>query len=583
MSDGIVQRALSSLGKGFDLTSDFRLKYCKGDQRLIILNETDTRELLVPGFGSFNNVSVDIKCDKGDRTRYQSDILDFNQMSEFINRKSSVPGKIPSGWFNSMFGFQSGSWAVDAANTKYLGLDGYFIIMFNVHIDRYPLILADEVRNDVPTTWDPSALARFIEKYGTHIIVGLSIGGKDMVLVKQDKSSNMEPSQLKSHLDNLGDQLFNGTCTFSPHQLKTYKEQKHKAPQAFNVFDPQPNLISNYASITAKDVVPSMPDAIHFNFIPITSLLRGVPGKGFLSHAINLYLRYKPPIGDLRYFLDFQAHKIWAPIHNDLPLGPTRHKALHTPALQFSLMGPKLYVNTTQVTSENTPVTGMRLYLEGVKGNRLGIHLQHFTNPPVLLQQQQQQQNSESWAGSEQKPDSHRYFEPIHWKKFSHICTAPVKYDPKWLTSSNPGPAAYIVTGAQLHVRKHDSKSVLHLRLRFSRISGCYIVQSNWMEHASENHSMTRSGFFSSISTSITGNYHHMEKDIAGPVIVDSGVYPTGPPMAAQKMLKCVDTSEMCRGPSDNPGHWLVTGAKLDLEKGRICLRVKFSLLNLAS
>lgn len=81
-------------------------------------------------------------------------------MSEFFNHKCSVPGKIPSGLFNSMFGFQSGSWAADAANTKHLGLDGYFIILFNMHIDRYPLVLADEVRNAVPSTWDPAALAR---------------------------------------------------------------------------------------------------------------------------------------------------------------------------------------------------------------------------------------------------------------------------------------------------------------------------------------------------------------------------------------------------------------------------------------
>lgn len=39
--------------------------------------------------------------------------------------------------------------------------------------------------------------------------------------------------------------------------------------------------------------VPFKPDAMNFNFIPITSLLKGVPGKGFLSHAINLYLRCK--------------------------------------------------------------------------------------------------------------------------------------------------------------------------------------------------------------------------------------------------------------------------------------------------
>lgn len=81
-------------------------------------------------------------------------------MSEFFNQKASVPGKIPSGLFNALFGFNSSSWGTDAANTKYLGLDGYFIILFNLHIDRYPLVLSDEVRNAVPPFWDPPALAR---------------------------------------------------------------------------------------------------------------------------------------------------------------------------------------------------------------------------------------------------------------------------------------------------------------------------------------------------------------------------------------------------------------------------------------
>ena len=40
--------------------------------------------------------------------------------------------------------------------------------------------------------------------------------------------------------------------------------------------------------------VQTEPDAISMSFIPITSLLNGVPGSGFLSHAINLYLRCKP-------------------------------------------------------------------------------------------------------------------------------------------------------------------------------------------------------------------------------------------------------------------------------------------------
>jgi hypothetical protein len=30
-----------------------------------------------------------------------------------------------------------------------------------------------------------------------------------------------------------------------------------------------------------------------FKFVPITSLLTGIPGSGYLSHAINLYLRCK--------------------------------------------------------------------------------------------------------------------------------------------------------------------------------------------------------------------------------------------------------------------------------------------------
>ena len=80
MGEDMVERAFSSLGKGFDLTSDFRLKFCKGEERLVVLNETERREVRVPGFGAIRDVSVDIKCDKGDRTRYQSDILTFTQV-----------------------------------------------------------------------------------------------------------------------------------------------------------------------------------------------------------------------------------------------------------------------------------------------------------------------------------------------------------------------------------------------------------------------------------------------------------------------------------------------------------------------
>ena len=69
----------------------------------------------------------------------------------------------------------------------------------------------------------------------------------------------------------------------------------------------------------------------------------------------GLYVWYadKPPIADLQYFLDFQGHKIWAPVYNDLPLGPATNKVIQTHTLQFSLMGPKLHVNTCQVLIQN--------------------------------------------------------------------------------------------------------------------------------------------------------------------------------------------------------------------------------------
>ncbi|KAF9601667.1 hypothetical protein IFM89_021719 [Coptis chinensis] len=30
--------------------------------------------------------------------------------------------------------------------------------------------------------------------------------------------------------------------------------------------------------------------------------------------------------------------------------------------------------------------------------------------------------------------------------------------------------------------------------------------------------------------------------------------------------------SQLCKGPQDSPGYWILTGAKLDLELGKICL-----------
>ena len=83
-------------------------------------------------------------------------------MSEVFNQRSSVEGKIPSGQFNACFDLDSGSWAQDASSTKCLAMDGYFISLFDLRLDRRQLALAGHVLDDVPSAWDPAAIARFV-------------------------------------------------------------------------------------------------------------------------------------------------------------------------------------------------------------------------------------------------------------------------------------------------------------------------------------------------------------------------------------------------------------------------------------
>ncbi|KAG2297940.1 hypothetical protein Bca52824_034412 [Brassica carinata] len=82
--------------------------------------------------------------------------------------------------------------------------------------------------------------------------------------------------------------------------------------------------------------VPDNPDAINFNFIPITSLLKDVPGCGLLFHAMTLQAAIDGPTNV-------------GPIHNDLPFGAAPNMASAYPSLHINFWGPKLYVNSTPV------------------------------------------------------------------------------------------------------------------------------------------------------------------------------------------------------------------------------------------
>ncbi|KAH9679987.1 MACPF domain-containing protein [Citrus sinensis] len=597
-----MEVAMEALGKGFDLTSDFRLRFAKGSQRLVVLDEVNKRDLLIPPTGvTIKAVSQDIRVDKGDRIRFKSDVLEFNQMSELLNQKCSIQGKVPSGYLNAIFDL-TGDWFHDAADTKYLAFDGYFISLYYLHLTTSSLELQDHVKMAVPPHWDPASLARFIQTYGTHIIVGMAVGGQDLICVRQKPSSAIPPADLRRYLEDLGDYLFSDGKSPSFLERKT-RDGKQKVPEIFSqILRSNTMQLTSITETSSKDgltivcskrggdvflqnhsswlqTVPAKPEGILFKFVPITALLTGIPGSGYLSHAINLYLRYKPALEDLQYFLEFQVPRQWAPMFCELPLRHQNKKG-SCPSLQFSFMGPKVHVSSTQVSSDQKPVVGLRLYLEGKKCNRLALHAQHLTSLPNIMTFPAA--NSSvcrpcQWRGSDDYKSSDQFLEPMKWKRYSNVCTSVVKYDPNWLHGDSSG--VFIVTGAQLLTKGKRPKTVLHLRLLFTYLPNFAIRKTEWAA-APRTH---KSSFLMNVSTT----FSFTQRSITGPqkqapVVLNSGVFPDGPPtqVCKGKVLKFVETAEVVRGPHDVPGHWLVAAAKLVTEGGKIGLHVKFALLD---
>lgn len=585
MARKAAETVFQSIGLGYDLTVDLKLKFCKKASNLITIADHDrVRDVAVPGGVLVRNVPKYIKCDKGERMRFASDVLSFQQMSEQFNQEMSLSGKIPSGHFNVAFEFTTG-WQKDAANTKTLAFDGVFITLYNVALEKSQVMLCDHVKQAVPSSWDPPALAKFIETYGTHIIVGVKMGGKDVVYMKQMHSSGLQPIELQQKLKELANKML-----LEETQHKTNYDKLNKSEKIFKehgLASMDMFQTSSYSEVEFQDIkfickrkggklnsnlshsewcqtVQSEPDVISMSFIPITSLLSGVNGSGYLTHAINLYLRYKPSIDELHQFLEFQLPKQWAPVFGELALGPQK-KQQNSASLQFSFMGPKLYVNTTPVYVDKKPVTGLRLYLEGKRGNRLAIHLQHLSSLPKAFQLEDGPSVSVSDPSSERK-----YYEKVQWKSCSHVCTAPVDVDDD----------VSIVTGAHFEVGVYGLKKVLLLRLHFSKLIGAKAIKRP--EWDGSPGLAQKSGIISTfISTRFTGAQKHAPQPAN--VNINSALYPGGPPMPSQppKVLQFVDTTEMSRGPQDLPGYWVVSGARLIVEKGKISLKVKYSLLTM--
>ncbi|CAL0324630.1 unnamed protein product [Lupinus luteus] len=569
--------ALQALGRGFDLNFDTRLLYCKGvsGSRVVEIDEEHPRDLFLYDDIVIPNVSRDISNFPEPEGRHSSGVCTFQEMVEYFNHKAKVSGSFALGSFNSAFSF-TGSRHVDAATTKTLSKDGFYVPLAKVELMKSQLMLQDNVKRAIPVYWDPPSLASFIENFGTHVITSITIGGKDVIYIKQHHTSPLSKSEIKSYIEDIGNQRF-ADIDSQTSSGQTKSKDKGVEPFSFNSqgIYPQPttatyptgkedvtvifrrrggdDLEQNHSKWVRT--IKSSPDIIEMTFCPITDLLGERPCKEHLARAIGLYLEYKPPIEELRYFLEFQIPRVWAPIQDRIP-GHQRKEPV-CPHLQFSIMGQKLYVSQEQITVGRRPVTGLRLCLEGSKQNRLSVHLQHLVSLPKILQPYWDSHvaiGAPKWQGPEEQ-DS-RWFEPLKWKNFSHVSTAPIE-NPETFIGDFSG--VYIVTGAQLGVWDFGLRNVLYMKLLYSRLPGCTVRRSLWDHTPIKSPKIAPAGNTSNPDESSTGSRENV---------------------STNKLVKFVDLSEMSQGPQDPPGHWLVTGGKLGVEKGKIVLRVKYSLLN---
>lgn len=81
------------------------------------------------------------------------------QMLEHFNQEMCLGGKIVPGNFCASFGI-SDHCVKDFDSIKSLAYDGWFIKQYTIELEKHHGELNDHVKEAVPSSWDPEALAR---------------------------------------------------------------------------------------------------------------------------------------------------------------------------------------------------------------------------------------------------------------------------------------------------------------------------------------------------------------------------------------------------------------------------------------
>ncbi|KAL6206768.1 hypothetical protein ACLB2K_024015 [Fragaria x ananassa] len=124
-------------------------------------------------------------------------VCSFHEMAEYFNKKSGYQPGFP--WEASM--------------------------PFNLETEN--LVLRDEIKCAVPYSWDPAALASFIENFGTHMVISVTIGGRDVVYIRQHQSSPLSLSDIRSYVKDIGDDRFLESKGHSSAVPLKYKDKVH--------------------------------------------------------------------------------------------------------------------------------------------------------------------------------------------------------------------------------------------------------------------------------------------------------------------------------------------------------------------
>lgn len=80
--------SIQALGRGFDVTSDIRLLYCKGapGSRLVQIDDEQTRNLKISESCVIPDVPVDIECSKGLIDNRETPVWSFHEVMEYLLR-----------------------------------------------------------------------------------------------------------------------------------------------------------------------------------------------------------------------------------------------------------------------------------------------------------------------------------------------------------------------------------------------------------------------------------------------------------------------------------------------------------------